>query len=127
MALMDKPKELSVGAVKMTIREGCTHRDQYDLRVPGRLSLDIAEALRAMGSVSGQDALFIVEVDQKHQLTVAPKQGRVFIMPRLSVPKEKQLAHALEVAEFISERLQQTASENAKNGTPEKTAAKNQE
>lgn len=105
----DPLSEFSVGPVQVMVRQGCTRRDQYDVRVPGGFPPAVVEKLRSLGPCSGTDLLFTVEVERKHQLTVAPTRGRLLIVPRMTLGREEQRSHALFVIDLIAQQLGKTA------------------
>lgn len=103
-AFGDLVDEYSVGAVRVYVRYGCVRRDQYELRavpLPPKLRDDLARA----GAVRGSEVLYVVDVEGVHQITVAPAQGRILIMPRLSRSREEQRRAADEVAAMIDASL----------------------
>lgn len=101
----DRIDEFEVGSVKVIVRYGCARRDQYELKTSPPLPRSFRDALAATGVVKGSESLYVVDVPETHQITVAPNQGRVVIMPRLSLPREQQRAHATEVAKLLATML----------------------
>jgi hypothetical protein len=104
-AFGDRVDEFSVGRVRVLVRHGCVRRDQYELHAPGALPDALRASLAACGSVRGGEALYVVDVPETQQITVAARQGRVVIMPRLSLERPAQRAAAVEVATLIDAAL----------------------
>lgn len=90
-----------VGPVRVTVRYGCVRRDQYELVYGAPLPEALRERLAAHGALRGSAALYVVDVPERCQITVAAQQGRVVIMPRLSLDRPAQRTAALEVAELM--------------------------
>lgn len=101
----DRIDELWVGHVRVIVRYGCARRDQYELRCERPFPLLAVSKLQQLGVLRGSSVLFTVDVEQMHQLTVAPQAGRVVIMPRLSVERVDQRRNALVVAALIDKTL----------------------
>ena len=94
--------ELFVGPVRVVVRFSCARRDMYELSAPAPIPASLRESLAALGAPRGGDALYVVDVPHTHQITVSPATGRVVIMPRLTAPRDKQRASALEVAALLA-------------------------
>src|SRR5690349_14340972 len=98
----DPVDELSVGPVRVVVRYSCARRDMYELKAPAPLPGALRASLTELGALRGTDVLYVVDVAQTHQITVAPATGRIVIMPRLTAPRDKQRASALEVASLVA-------------------------
>lgn len=93
---------LREGAVEIRVRHSCIRRDLYELSTTAPLPEPVIEALRKRGTVKADSAaLVIVEVAGVHQLTIAPGQGRVVIMPKLATTRAQQRQAALLVARAL--------------------------
>lgn len=97
----DLIESYSVGRVQVQVKYGCVRRDQYDMRVPPPLPSALRAELARRGSVRGGDALYVVEIEGVHQVTVAPAQGRVVVMPRMGCERDAQRAAADELARTL--------------------------
>jgi hypothetical protein len=98
----DPVDSFEVGAVRVTVRYGCVRRDQYELACPAPLPDALRERLGAHGAVRGSAMLYVVDVPETQQITVAARQGRVVIMPRLTLERPAQRAAAMEVARLVA-------------------------
>lgn len=101
----DLIESYDVGAVRVTVRYGCAQRDQYELRVSGALPARLKETLSAGGQVRGSDLLYVVDVEGVHQITVAPVQGRMVVMPRLARDRASQRRAADDLASLVDRLL----------------------
>jgi hypothetical protein len=91
----------AVGAVRVVVRYGCAQRDQYELRVEGALPAALKESLARSGQLRGSDILYVIEVEGVHQITVAPAQGRIVVMPRLARDRASQRRAADDLATLV--------------------------
>lgn len=103
-AFGDLVDEYEIGAVRVYVRYGCVRRDQYELRA-APLPPQLRDELARTGTVRGSEVLYVVDVEGVHQITVAPAQGRVLVMPRLSRGREEQRRAADGVAALVDASL----------------------
>ncbi|MFT3765199.1 MAG: hypothetical protein QM820_06740 [Minicystis sp.] len=98
-------EQISVGVVSVTRRYGCIRRDQYELTAPRPFPAALRERLAARGTIKGSPALYVLDIPEAFQLTVAPAAARAVLMPRLSTDPPFQRTAALEVAMLLDEVL----------------------
>ncbi|APR80003.1 Hypothetical protein A7982_05350 [Minicystis rosea] len=98
-------ERLSVGMVSVTRRYGCVRRDQYELTAPRPFPAALRDRLAARGSIKGSAALYVLDVQEAFQLTVAPLSARALLMPRLSTEPPFQRSAALEMAALLDAEL----------------------
>jgi hypothetical protein len=101
----DQIDEFQVGPVRVIVRYSCVRRDQYELLAQTEFPAELQARLAAHGTLRGTPVLYTVDVTGTHQLTVAPRRGRLVIMPRLTVERPQQRESALAVANLIAEVL----------------------
>lgn len=94
--------ELTIGPVRVVVRHSCARRDMYELSAPAPLPAKLRSLMAELGDARGTDALYVIDVPGTQQITVAPKTGRIVIMPRLSRTRDEQRAAALRVADLVA-------------------------
>ncbi len=94
-----------MGPVRVIVRYGCVRRDQYELLCERPFPDSLKARLSSLGVLRGSPILYTVDVEGTHQLTVAPRRGRMVIMPRLTVERPAQRHSALAVARILSEAM----------------------
>jgi hypothetical protein len=97
----DLIESYEIGAVRVVVRYGCAQRDQYELRVQGALPARLKETLAGSGHLRGSDLLYVIEIEGVHQITVAPAQGRIVVMPRLACDRASQRRAADDLATLV--------------------------
>lgn len=102
-----------VGAVAVTRRYGCIRRDQYELTAPEPFPEGLRERLAARGTIQGSAVLYVLDIPEAYQLTVAPRAARAVLMPRLSTEPPFQRTAAVEIATLLDEIL---SSDRARSG-----------
>lgn len=102
----DVLEQFHVGAVAVTRRYGCIRRDQYELTAPEPFPAELRERLWARGSIKGSEELWILDIPEAYQLTVAPLAARAVLMPRLSTDRPFQRKAAEEIARILDDLLQ---------------------
>jgi hypothetical protein len=94
--------EFDVDHVHVTVRHGCTRRDQYELRVAAPIAAHVRAQISARGDARDIGALLVVEVSGVHQITVAAEQGRVVVMPRMTRDRALQRDDMMAVARILA-------------------------
>jgi hypothetical protein len=94
--------ELTVGAVRVVVRYSCVRRDMYELSAPAPLPPALRVRMAELGEIRGAEELYVVDVAGSQQITVAPRSGRIVIMPRLSRTRDEQRAAAIQIAELVA-------------------------
>lgn len=89
---------LREGSLEVRVWPGCTRREHYELLRGAPLEALARDTLWALGSARGTAALFVVDVEGRYQLTVAPALGRVVLVPRMSRTRAQQREDALSLA-----------------------------
>ncbi len=97
----DVVDELSVGRLAITVKHSCIRRDVYDMTLGRPLPPALREELGALGAMRGGEALYVIEVEGVHQITVAANAGRIVVMPKLATERPDQRAAALALAERV--------------------------
>lgn len=92
---------LTVGRVTITRRYSCIRRDQFEITAPGPFPRSFRELLALRGALRGSAQLYVLDVPEAFQLTVAPGAGRALLVPRLSTELPWQRRAALEIAEGL--------------------------
>jgi hypothetical protein len=95
-------EELELGALTVVVRHSCIRRDLYELSSKAPYGLALKERLAQRGAMRGSDALYVVEIEGVHQITVASAAGRIVVMPRIETERADQRAAVLELAELIA-------------------------
>lgn len=92
---------LAVGRVTVTRRYSCIRRDQFEITARGPFPSTFRELLAQRGPLRGGAQLYVLDVTEAFQLTVAPGAGRALLVPRLSTELPWQRRAALEIAEGL--------------------------
>jgi hypothetical protein len=109
----DVLERFHVGVVAVTRRYGCIRRDQYELTAPAPFPPALRARLAERGAVQGSAVLYVLDIPEAYQLTVAPLAARAVLMPRLSTEPPFQRTAALEIANLLDEAL---SSDKARSG-----------
>lgn len=94
----------AVGALDVRVTRSCARRDLYDARAPGPLPRALRDALAARGALTGNDALWVIDVPGVHRITVSAASGRIAILPRMEPERAAQRAAVIELLTWIDER-----------------------
>ncbi len=105
----DVVDELAVGPLSITVKHSCIRRDLYDMRLGRGFPEGLRQELNGLGASRGSDALFVIEVEGVHQITVAAATGRVVVMPKLRTERPAQREAALALAERLAAFVARTA------------------
>lgn len=92
------------GPVLIEVRYGCTLRDVYELR-SSPLPASLQRALAQQGALRGGPQLYVVDVAETHQLTVAASAGRIVVMPRQRASRPAQRAAVEALVQVVVEHL----------------------
>lgn len=92
---------LTVGRVTITRRYSCIRRDQFEITARGPFPGRFRDVLAQRGTLRGSAQLYVLDVPEAFQLTVAPGAGRALLVPRLSTELPWQRRAALEIAEGL--------------------------
>lgn len=92
-----------IGQVKVVQRYACIRRDQFEWTTPGPFPELFREYLAQRGPLRGSAILYILDMPEKYQLTVAPKAGRAVFVPRLSTELDWQKKVVLEIVSALDE------------------------
>jgi hypothetical protein len=98
----DVVDELRVGALSITVKHSCIRRDVYDMTLGRAFPAGLRAALEPLGATRGGDALYVIDVEGVHQITVAAAAGRMVVMPKLATERADQRAAAIALAEQVS-------------------------
>lgn len=93
---------LSVGPLAITIKHSCVRRDLYDMTLGRAFPPALRAELAPLGATRGSDALYVIEVEGVHQITVASAAGRIVVMPKLATERSQQREAALALAEKVA-------------------------
>ena len=96
---------LYVGSLEVRVTRSCARRDLYDIRAGRPLPDTLRAELSARGAATGSALLWVVDVPGVHRITVAAATGRIVVLPRMEPERPAQRAAALELAQWIEERL----------------------
>jgi hypothetical protein len=102
--------ELRVGPLTVQVKHSCVRRDLYEIHTPAPLPAEVRSCLARYGTMRGTDRLYVVEVPEVHQITVAPAAGRVVIVPRMQPARTEQRRAATAVARQIAELVRAETS-----------------
>jgi len=90
-----------VGCVQITRRYGCIRRDQFEIVAPPPFPPALRDWLARRGTIAERAALYVVEVPNVFQITVAPFAGRAMLMPKYATNLTFQADAAREVGEAL--------------------------
>jgi hypothetical protein len=99
-------EELQVGPLRVEIKHNCIRRDLYEISLAGAFPPSTRALLAPLGAVRGGDTLFVVDVAGVHRITVAPRAGRVVVMPKLATERPAQRSAALALAARLAALLE---------------------
>lgn len=92
-----------IGRIKVVQRYACIRRDQFEWTADGPFPPSFREYLAQRGSIRGSAVLYILDIPEKFQLTVAPNAGRAVFVPRLSTELEWQKKVVIEIVSALDE------------------------
>jgi hypothetical protein len=101
----DTIDEFQIGQVKVVQRYACIRRDQFEWTTPTPFPPAFRDYLAERGSIRGSAALYILDVPQEYQLTVAPNAGRAVFVPRLATELEWQKKVVVEMVSALDQML----------------------
>ncbi len=94
-----------VGHVHVKQRYACIRRDQFELTTAGPFPPLFRDYLAGQGPVRGASLLYVLDIPQAFQLTVAPNAGRAVFVPRLATELDWQKKKVVELASALDEIL----------------------
>jgi len=99
----DTIDEFHIGRIKVVQRYACIRRDQFEWTTSGPFPAAFREYLGQRGPIRGSAVLYILDIPEKYQLTVAPNAGRAVFVPRLSTELEWQKKVVIEIVSALDE------------------------
>ncbi|MBL8684711.1 MAG: hypothetical protein JNK05_36380 [Myxococcales bacterium] len=100
---------LQIGSLSVSVTRSCVRRDLYDLTVGRALDAALRGELERWGAVRGPPNLWVIDVPQRHRITIAPAIGRVVILPRIERSRDEQSAHATEFLRWFEQAVYPSA------------------
>ena len=94
-----------IGSIKVIQRYACIRRDQFEFTAQHPFPPPFRDYLMTRGPIRGTSVLYILDIPQQFQLTVAPNAGRAVFVPRLSTELEWQKKTVLEIVSTLDEIL----------------------
>jgi hypothetical protein len=94
-----------IGRLKVVQRYACIRRDQFEWTTNGSFPESFRAYLALRGPIRGGAALYILDIPNEFQLTVAPMAGRAVFMPRLSTDLAWQKNVAVEIISVLDELM----------------------
>ncbi len=79
-----------IGCVNVIQRYACIRRDQFEFSTSTPFPPAFRDYLSTRGPTRGTDKLYVLDVPNGFQLTVAPNAGRAIFVPRLSTELQWQ-------------------------------------
>jgi hypothetical protein len=95
-----------IGQIKVTQRYACIRRDQFEWTAPVPFPPAFRDYLATRGTIRGTGALYVLDIPNAFQLTVAPNVGRAVFVPRLATELEWQKKVVLEIVSALDQFLQ---------------------
>lgn len=92
-----------IGRIKIVQRYACIRRDQFEWTAEGPFPESFRQYLAERGSLRGNAVLYILDIPEQFQLTVAPKAGRAVFVPRLATELDWQKKVVLEIVSALDE------------------------
>lgn len=99
----DTIDEFYIGRIKVVQRYACIRRDQFEWSTERPFPPAFREYLGQRGPIRGSAVLYILDIPEKYQLTVAPNAGRAVFVPRLSTELEWQKKVVIEIVSALDE------------------------
>ena len=94
-----------IGQIKVVQRYACIRRDQFEWTTDRPFPPSFRDYLVRHGSIRGSAVLYILDIPEKYQLTVAPIAGRAVFVPRLSTELPWQKKVVVEIASVLDELI----------------------
>jgi hypothetical protein len=92
-----------IGRIKIVQKYACIRRDQFEWTTDGPFPESFRQYLAERGPLRGSAVLYILDIPEEFQLTVAPKAGRAVFVPRLATTLDWQKKVVIEIVSALDE------------------------